>query len=352
MKHTPPSPYSKDSSSSFITIISEHHAWRTLSGVQTNDYYAYRNALLNGCHLQKASFELRHPEVMIYDLSNIEPIFNYLSDDEVVNTWKYLNLRTSQLNSSELRKIKGDGLSPEIAISGPSKPLLLEYKKSLIREALSNIPHNKQFLSIESTIRGIAKNRLLIATNDETMDFHNRFCAFYSEYISHEHWHSSLALNTRYIYENHAIWHKIKTIAKNKLFLLSAGLPLALGYLATTGDRNIFFSEIHRQNDPSLLTRDDEFLDIFPHTSSSNESWLIIDKSYTGGSLRAASNMIRKKLGYELEIKTLALFPKTFSAFMSADYAIYAGKLFEVRSYASRLDRENWHTQLITEQPI
>ncbi|MNW05844.1 hypothetical protein D3C71_2021560 [compost metagenome] len=62
--------------------------------------------------------------------------------------------------------------------------------------------------------------------------------------------------------------------------------------------------------------------------------------------------MIRKKLGYELEVKTLALFPKTFSAFMSADYAIYAGKLFEVRSYASRLDRENWHTQLIAEHSI
>ncbi|MDF9774729.1 hypothetical protein [Pseudomonas baetica] len=352
MKRTPPLPYFKNSNSNLITIISEHHAWRTLSGVQTNDYYAYRKALLNGCHLQKASFELRHPEVMIYDLSNIEPNFNYLSDEEIVNTWSYLNLRTSQLNSSELRKIKGDGLSPEIAISGPSKHLLLEYKNSLIREALSNFSHNRQFSSMKPTIRGIAKNRLLIATNDETIDFHNRFCEFYSGYISHEHWDSSLALNTRYIYEHHAIWHKIKTIAKNKIFLLSAGLPLALGYLATTGDRNIFFSEIHRQNDPSLLTRDNDFLDIFPLTSSSNEPWLIIDKAYTGGSLRAAANMLRKKLGYELDVKTLALFPKTFSAFMSADYAVYAGKLYEVRSHASRLDRENWHTQLITEQPI
>lgn len=352
MKHAPHLTFSESLNSTLVTIISEHHAWRTLSGVQTNDYYAYRNALLNGCHLQKACFELRHPEVMIYDLSNIEPDFDYLSDDEIINTWKYLNLRTSKLNSIELRKIKGDGLSPEIAISGPSKPLLLDYKKSLIREALSHISHNKQSSSIKPTARGIAKNRLLIATNDETMDFHNRFCAFYSEYISHEHWDSSLPLNTRYIYEDHAIWHKIKTIAKNKIFLLSAGLPLALGYLATTGDRNIFFSEVHRQNDPSLLTRDNDFLDIFPHVLSSNDSWLIIDKAYTGGSLRAAANMIRKKLGYELEVKTLALFPKTFSAFMSADYAIYAGKLFEVRSYASRLDRENWHTQLITEYSI
>lgn len=100
------------------------------------------------------------------------------------------------------------------------------------------------------------------------------------------------------------------------------------------------------------MTRDSEFLDIFPHSEITNEPWLIIDKSYTGGSLRQAANMIRKKLGYDADIKTLALFPKTFSAFMSADYAVYGGKLFEVRLYASRLNRETWHTQLIAENSI
>ncbi|MNV57880.1 hypothetical protein D3C71_1502300 [compost metagenome] len=128
MKHAPHLTFSESSNSTLVTIISEHHAWRTLSGVQTNDYYAYRNALLNGCHLQKASFELRHPEVMIYDLSNIEPDFDYLSDDEIINTWKYLNLRTSKLNSIELRKIKGDGLCRKLLFLDRPNPYCLTTK--------------------------------------------------------------------------------------------------------------------------------------------------------------------------------------------------------------------------------
>ncbi|QXI16611.1 hypothetical protein [Pseudomonas hamedanensis] len=341
----------KNQQSTLTTIISEHHAWRTLSGLQTTDYYAYRTALLNGCHLQRALFELRHPEVMICDLSNLEQIFNDMSDLQIVKTWHQINSAINQSKFEGMRKILGDGLSPEIAVSGPSKQKLLDFKNELIEKILPKLMEQKQSSHTQSTKRGISKNRLLTDTNDDTINFHNRFCAFYSAYISHEHWDNCITLNTRYIYEDHPVWHKIKTLSKNKLFLLSAGLPIALGYLAATGDEKIFFSEIHRQNDANLLTRDGEFLDIFPHKEITNEPWLIIDKSYTGGSLRQAGNMIRKIIGYKAEVKTLALFPKTFSAFMSSDYAVYGGKLFEVRLYASRLNRETWHTQLISEQP-
>ncbi|WP_236177840.1 MULTISPECIES: hypothetical protein [Pseudomonas] len=350
MNHASALPLLYNSHLNSTTIISEHHAWRTLTGLQTSDYYAYRKALMSGCHLQRASFELRHPEVMVCDLSNLDPIYDGMSDEEIIRIWEYLNSRTTQLQSSDICKIKGDGLSPELAVSGPSKAKLLDFKSALIKEALAT--SHQPFPCVKPTNRGLTKTRLLIDTDNETLDFHNKFCAFYSKYISHEHWDSSLALNTRYIYDDHSIWLKIKNISKNKLFLLSAGLPLALGYLAATKDTDIFFSEIHRQNDPSLLARDENFLDIFPHITSSNDSWLVIDKAYTGGSLRQAANMIRKKLGYNFEVKTLALSPKTFSAFMSADYAVYAGKLFDVKVYASKLNRENWHTQLISEKSV
>ncbi|KNH24434.1 hypothetical protein ACS77_19890 [Pseudomonas syringae] len=352
MNHANPALHSLNQRTNFITIISEHHGWRTLSGVQTSDYYTYRNAILNGCHLQRASFDLRHPEEMICDLSNLEQIYNGMSGENIVRVWSYLNSSTSKINSREVRRIKGDGLSPEIAISGPSKSLLGNLKNSLISEAFAHLHREVSRVRTREDIRGITKSRLLINTSNETMEFHNKFCAFYSKYISHEHWDSSIALNTRYVYEDHPIWSKIEKIAKNKLFLLSAGLPLALGYLAATGDHNIFFSEVHRQNDSSLLSRDDAFQDVFPTPTSSNGPWLIIDKAYTGGSLRQAANMIRKKFGYDVEVKTVALFPKSFSAFMSADYAVYAGKLFEVKSYAPRLDRDHWHIQLIMEQSI
>ncbi|KJZ44424.1 hypothetical protein [Pseudomonas fluorescens] len=332
---------------SFITIISEHHGWRTLSGFQTSDYYAYRNAIRDGCHLQRASFDLRHPEEMVCDLSNLEPIYNGMYGDDIIRIWEYLNSSTRRMKGGGVRRIEGDGLSPEIAISGPSKSHLIKLKHLLVSEAFSHLRRDAVPATTKETIRGVTKNRLLINTSAETMEFHNRFCAFYSKYISYEHWNSSFALNTRYIYEDHAIWRQIEKISKNKLFLLSAGLPLALGYLAATGDQNIYFSEIHRQNDSSLLDRDIAFQEIFPIPNSSNDPWLIIDKAYTGGSLRQAANAIRKKFGYDIEVKTVALFPKSFSAFMSADYAVYAGKLFDVRAYAPRLDRDLWHMQLI-----
>lgn len=333
---------------SFITIISEHHGWRTLSGVQTSDYYAYRNAIRDGCHLQRACFDLRHPEEMVCDLSNLEPIYNGMCGDDIVKIWEYLNSSTRRMKGGGVRRIEGDGLSPEIAISGPSKSHLIKLKHSLVSEAFADLRRDVlPPATTKETIRGVTKNRLLINASTETMEFHNRFCAFYSKYISYDHWDSSCALNTRYIYEDHAVWRQIEKISKNKLFLLSAGLPLALGYLAATGDQNIFFSEIHRQNDSSLLDRDIAFQEIFPIPNSSNDPWLIIDKAYTGGSLRQAANAIRKRFGYDIEVKTVALFPKSFSAFMSADYAVYAGKLFDVRAYAPRLDRDFWHTQLI-----
>ncbi|WP_300730251.1 phosphoribosyltransferase [Pseudomonas sp.] len=191
----------------------------------------------------------------------------------------------------------------------------------------------------------------MINTSAQTIDFHNIFCDFYSKYVSHEHWDSCSAFNTRYIYEDHEVWHQINKISKNKLFILSAGLPLALGYMAATGDEHIYFSEIHRQNDAGILNKDNSFHGIFPTPKKPNDTWLIIDKSYTGGSLRQAANTIRAQYGYDIEIKTVALFPKTFSAFIAADYAVYAGKLFDVRDYASLLDRDSWHLQLLNVEP-
>ena len=348
MRHPSPPYNRRNKSTTSITIISEHHGWRKLSGIQTNDYYTYRTAIQNGCFLQQTSFDLRHPEEMICDLSNIDSIFSNLSDDELVTIWHYLNSSTLTIKKYGATRIEGNDLSPEIAIAGPSKAILKRLKKSLIRDAFLHIKPDSMSPA-PSLNRGVSKNRLLIDSSVETINFYNDFCAFYSTFVSHEHWDNCTAFNTRYIYEDHTIWHQIKKISKNKLFLLTAGLPLALGYMAATGDTYVHFSEIHRQNDASILDKNREFQGVFPLPISPRESWLIIDKSYTGGTLRKAANTIRIQYGYNVVVKTVALFPKSFSAFMSADYAVYAGKLFDVRACASLLDRNTWHLQLLGE---
>ncbi|WP_434695637.1 hypothetical protein [Pseudomonas sp. Z1-14] len=335
MKHANPTSHTSDHHTVPITIISRHHAWRTLSGVKTNDYYTYRHAIQNGCHLQRASFDLRHPEEMVCDLSNLERIYDGMTEQAVVRIWDYLDVWTRNWAHGEICRVRGDGLSPEIAIAGPSKSRLIEVKKSLIKQAFLHLRKGIFPTNEPGAVRGINKDLPLINMSDATLNFHNKFCAFYSRYISHEHWNSSSSLNTRFIYEDHDIWHEIEQISNNKLFLLSAGLPLALGYMTATGDSNVFFSEIHRQNDAGMLSRNNAFRDIFPTPPLTDESWLIIDKSYTGGSLIQAANLIRSTLGYKVNIKTLALFPKSFGAFMSADYAVYAGRLYEVKTHAS-----------------
>lgn len=347
---TPPN-YPPTQNAQPITIISKHHGWRTLSGIQTSDYFAYRRAIQNGCHLQQVSFILRHPEEMICDLSNLDTIYNGMYHSDIAAIWNYLDSSTWKIKRDGVGRVEGDGLSPEIAIYGPSELILKDMKNSLVNEAFSHHQYDQISSATDNRSWGIAKNRLLINSSVQTIDFHNQFCAYYSKYVSHEHWDNCSAFNTRYIYEDHEIWRQIEKISTNKLFLLSAGLPLALGYIAATGDNHIYFSEIHRQNDASLLNKDVSFDGIFPLPTSPNESWLVIDKAYTGGSLRQAANAIRTKYGYDIEVKTIALFPKSFGAFMGADYAVYAGKLFNVKAYAPRLNRDLWHLQLLVETP-
>lgn len=343
--------YPPDQNAHPITIISERHGWRTLSGIQASDYFAYRRAIQNGCHLQSISFALRHPEAMVRDLSNLDSIYNGLCCNDISAIWNYLDSITRKIKCDGVGRIKGDDLSPEIAIYGPSESIIKNLKTSLVTEAFLHHKHDLISSAPDSFSRGVAKKRLLINSGTQVLNFYNQFCAFYSKYVSHEQWDNCSVFNINCIYEDHEIWRQIEKIATNKLFLLSAGLPLALGYMAATGDNSVYLSEVHRQNDASILNKDIEFDGIFPVPSLPSEPWVVIDKAYTGGSLRQAANAIRIKYGYDIEIKTVALFPKSFSAFMGADYAVYAGKLFDVKVYASLLNRELWHLQLLAEDP-
>ncbi|MEG0635906.1 MAG: hypothetical protein RR517_25650, partial [Pseudomonas sp.] len=253
----------QDRTTTPITIISEQHCWRTLGGLNTNDYFAYKNALSDGCHLQSASFNLRHPEEMICDLSNLEAPFDVLSAGEIIHIWNVLKQLTCALESNGVRRIDGDGLSPEIAISGPSKNELTVLKNVLLSKAAELTGFDKRPCKAERS-RGLGKRRLLIDAKQTTIDFHNAFCAFYSQFVLPSHWEADKIFNTRFIYDEHPIWKQIEQLGTNKLFVLGAGLPLALSYLDSTDDRNVFFSEVHRQNDATLLGKFSLFEDIYP----------------------------------------------------------------------------------------
>jgi hypothetical protein len=197
--------------------------------------------------------------------------------------------------------------------------------------------------------RGLSKSTGLIRARSEVLRYYANFCDFYSQYIQYGHLDEAIVLNQRLIYSPHKVWTQLSQLAHNKLFILSAGLSLGLGYTNATGDESIFFTEIHRQNDAAALERTSAFSGLYPQPQAidSERSWLVIDKAYTGGSIDFGKRQLRKYLGDRVSITSVALFPKSFRAFASADYAVYAGRLIKVRDVVSELDPVNWHRQLL-----
>lgn len=337
------SPVEKD-----ITIVSEKHCWRTLGGVETDSYLKVREAVRNGCHLQSASFVLRHPEVMLCDLSNLERPLSLCATQMIEIVHAQLDAATrAQRQLGEFRRIHGNGLNPEIAISGSSKSELERFKSALLAEVFGATNISAAFANTPHSARGLERASLLVESSLQTQDLYNDFCAYYGRYITPAHWRHCSALNLKLIYSPHEIWSKLTALADHKLFILSAGLALGAAYVEATRDRPIYFTEVHRQNDPSALHRVEDFDEIYPDPRVAHGSWLVVDKAYTGGSLRLAAKRLRKCLGYDVPIRTVALFPKSLEAVAAADYVVYAGRLIDVRSVIGGLKPSNWHLQLL-----
>lgn len=335
-----------------IKIISRQHCWRTLGGVITNDQYEYKRHLKNGCQLQNILFTMRNAEEMIIDLSNLNEPFSLMSSFVILTAWNNINnnindyLNKIEAQFKNIRKITGYGLDPEIAISGVSKAELEEIVSIIISKTINHI--DVYSVNNSYNARGIHKTRLMKSLPEDTVKVYDNFRYEYSKNISIGALEDCPTLHIQKIYENHQVWKEIKEIAKNKLFIISAGIPLALAYHAATQDKNIFFCEVHRQNDNTHLYKINEPVGIYPTPDKLNkESWVIIDKSYTGGSIQRAYKFLITSLGYDTNILKLSVFPKTLQAFSSSDFSIYAGRLIKVRQIIARLKSHTWHKQLL-----
>jgi len=289
---------------------------------------------------------------MICDLSNVEGQLGRCTSaviDSVHSTMsEIVDDFLGTENSSSMGRIIGDGLNTEIAIYGPTKDGLECAKKTVYGRLGAQMNLDLHAIHDSFEARGISKTASLVSVDETVLRAYADLCRFYSQFVQFGAHDDAQIFRQRQIYSNHRVWKEIAGLATNKLFILSAGLPIALGYMNSTLDERVFYTEIHRQNDAGVLDKLRDFEGVYPDpVPFKKESWIVIDKAYTGGSIDHAKRHLRSILGKEAQISSLALFPKSFKAFASADYAVYAGRLIEVKKIISELDPENWHRQLL-----
>lgn len=298
-----------------------------------------------GNQLQEVAFLLRHPEAMLFDLSNPEAPFSFCSSSVIEDAFLDISraLEVSELGKN-MRRITGDDLRPEIAVSGDSQLTLDKWKKSFLASSLRQIPID--MIESENSSRGFHRTESILRVDASVQRFVREFAYFYSQFVHPSYWAAHPCLVLRRLYPTHLIWKRIATLPGAKLFVLSAGLSLGVSYMAATMDANVFFTEVHRQNDANQFSRIKTFSAIYP-CPNAERHWVIIDKAYSGGTIDTAANVLRATFGPKIRITKVALFPKSLGALKRADFVVYAGRLFKVRNIAAQLTPNNWHLQLL-----
>lgn len=333
-----------DSTSANATLVSEHHCRRRLGAYQFTEFAAAQAAIRVGGQIQELSLTLRHPETMLCDLSNLDAPFADWPTSAIEEAFFVIDRALSNTRLPEgFRRITGDDLKPEVAISGPSHSELVSWKEKFLAETLASfVPPPVA----RDAPRGLHRSCSLIDADERIQRIVRKFALHYSQFVHPAYWDEHPALNLRRLYSDHPVWQSIAALPGHKLYVLSAGLAIGASYMAATGDTNIYFTEHHRQNDPNQLSRICSLTGIFPDPPDTDR-WVIVDKSYSGGTIEAAAAILEARLGRRLDITKVALFPKSLEGVKRADYAVYAGRLFRCNEVLPHLSADAWHLELL-----
>lgn len=333
------------SSYSKVTLVNERHCQRSVGGYRFNDFAGARTAMMAGGQLQELSFTIRHPECMVCDLSNLDMPFALWSKTTIEQAFHAIDAALlANRKPDYLHRITGNDLKPEIAVSGPSREALDAWRHEFLLEVLA--VNGGQASAPGDAPRGLQKSRPLIEVGDLAQRWLREFTLYYSQFVHPAYWDEHPALNLQKLYCDHPVWRDLAALPGRKLFVLSSGLSLGLSYIASSGDGDIFFTELHGQNDANQLGRLSSFAGVYPEPPNERD-WVVIDKAYSGGTIDAAAAILRAKLGRPINITKVALFPKSLQALKRADYAVYAGRLFRCSEVVPGLSADHWHLELL-----
>ncbi|WP_197255767.1 hypothetical protein [Paenibacillus dendritiformis] len=180
-------------------------------------------------------------------------------------------------------------------------------------------------------------------------DIFKNFINKYKEKISAEYWSKIDMFNLSTVYQDHEVWPMLKELGANKMFIITAGLAIGLGYADATRDYFISFTEIHRQNDPYQLYRKSSPIGFTP-VNETPGNWVVIDKVYTAGTINLAADVIREKVGSTVTITRVGLFPKSYDSLKSLDWFVYGGRIYRCAEILPRITKSDWHKSILFQE--
>lgn len=335
-----------------VLLKSKAHNNRVVSGIKTTQINQVIDAINNGASIQEISYTLRFPEVKICDLSNLEPPLSLCKGEQILKVFSHIKEDIHRsIEGTNFQVIYGDGLDTEVAICGESLEELRCFKTKYLKEVYKTFniinPENQNLYNS----KGITEYKKITNLTNENSRFYKEFVNRYKEYFKPDAYNKINILNLKEYPHEHKVWNDIEKLGDNKLFVLTAGLPLSLSYMNTTGDDNVHFVEVHRENDENLLYKKQNLSKFLfsDRTFNSGKSWVVIDKTYTGGTINLASEIIKSEFGNNTKIVRVGLYPKTYKSLEILDYVVFAGKLISTRYILENFNKENWFSELILE---
>jgi hypothetical protein len=327
-------------------ICSAAHCNRRVQGVRVSSLDQVSQALDLGYQLQSVDLLLRYPEEVVLEIGNPELPLCLGPAALVREVFFYLQKEVPlRCNGSAEKLIVGDGLYSELCICGPWRDELAALKSQLLEDSLRRFKIQHQASLTPYYGKGIHRTRPSSTLPPDLQQFKEQIVAWYAQQVRPEYRHLLKLNRLNRVYQRHDAWSRIAKLGDHKVFILTAGLELALGYMNSTGDRAVSFSEVHRENDAFQLFRNKQRDEIFPAVSDSS-TYVIIDKAYTGKSILAVREQLVKTAGWG-KITTVGLFPKSYKALESLDYVVFAGQLLATSEILPRCSRETWHLDLL-----
>ncbi|MBR9680918.1 MAG: hypothetical protein GOU98_03790 [Candidatus Altiarchaeota archaeon] len=273
---------------------------------------------------------LRFPEKNLFDISNPK-----LTDGRGTELKDYLELSKEFLIEcgSDIVEIEGKHTDVVTRICGPDMTLL-----EAGHEAFKSFLKDRGYF-VSKVHMPKEKN-----LNKGASDFFDGLRSGYKTHFGDAAFKWSPLNNSPNSSMDLPFWEWVSETGMDVGFILHGGLAILRDYLSKSPEDlgRIRLFEMHLENDPYAFLRRKNTLDwMYPRTEDPNEI-LIIDKSFSGGTLLKAKNTLKGNH------KSLALFPKSLEGVQTADFFYFAGRLFDSKTLNGLNLSSDWVSEILS----